>query len=372
MKIVYVLWSTAVMGGLETVTALKVNSLVDRGYDVSLITRRQKGAKPFADIDPRVEQVDIDVEWEYAYQCPNPIKRFFELKRLHRLYRTRILAQIRRMKPNIIVLTSFSEAEILKRSVNQIKKGAAPNAKIILESHSSKYFSLTEPHRPKGVLGTIGSLFDKIRKLSYEKLPSFYDQFVVLTHEDKDQWAAIKNIAVIPNPRRFETSDRSDYSAHKVITVGRYAKEKGHLDLIEIWSKVAHQYPDWTLEIVGDGYMRQTMQRRIEELGVGGSVMLHPATRDVVGRLKTASIFVLTSYSEGFPMVLAEAQALGLPIVSYACKCGPRDIVSDGVDGYLVSTGDIRGGGKLPLSINGRQTTKRINGQTSWYSIVAA
>lgn len=340
MKIVYVLWSTAVMGGLETVTALKVNSLVDRGYDVSIITRRQKGAKPFAEIDRRVNQIDIDVEWEYVYQYSNPIKRFFEFKRLYRLYRERILKQIQRIEPNVIVLTSFSEADILKHDIKKLKEISDVNAQIILEAHSSKYFSLTEPIRSVGIRGWIGSLFDKRRRLAYEKLPSFYDLFVVLTDEDKEQWPNIKNIRVIPNPRRFETKERANYSAHKVITVGRYAKEKGHLDLLDVWSRITHQYPNWELEIVGDGYMREAMERKIRELGLEKKVVLHPATTDIIGRLKTASVFVFTSYSEGFGMALTEAQALGLPIVSYACKCGPRDIITNDVDGYLVEVGN--------------------------------
>lgn len=345
MKIVYVLWSTAVMGGLETVTVLKVNKLVELGYDVAVITRRQNGLPPFSKIDDRVTQKDIAVEWENLHSIANPVKRYCALQRAYAEYRKRILGEISALQPDIIVLTSFTEAEILKRDIKKMKAMTNGRAKIILESHSSKYFSLNLPSRNTGgVRQLIGRILDRRKTQLYEKLPSLFDAFVALTREDREQWPHVHNIEVIPNPRRFETDEIADYTAHKVITLGRYSKEKGHLDLIEMWSEIIRRYPNWTLEIVGDGYMRDAMQSKIDELGLQGSVLLHPATKNVIEKLKEASVFVFTSYSEGFPMALAEAQAISLPIVSYACKCGPRDMITDGEDGFLVDVGNKWGG----------------------------
>lgn len=101
-----------------------------------------------------------------------------------------------------------------------------------------------------------------------------------------------------------------------------------------------HGFRDWKLRIAGAGEEEEAMKEQIARLGLTDSVILGPSD-NMQAEYRNAGIFALTSRYEGLPMVLLEAQASGLPIVSMACKCGPKDVVHDGVDGFLVPEGDV-------------------------------
>ena len=99
-------------------------------------------------------------------------------------------------------------------------------------------------------------------------------------------------------------------------------------------------HPDWTLKIYGDGPERESLLNMIEQLKLVDNVQLMGISRNVSRVLKDASFLVMSSIYEGFPLVIGEAMECGLPVVSYQCPCGPKDIISDGVDGFLVPVGN--------------------------------
>ena len=149
-------------------------------------------------------------------------------------------------------------------------------------------------------------------------------------------------MTVIYNPLPFFPKRLSDVSQKQVIAVGRYVPQKGFDRLIPAWSIVNKRHPDWTLRIYGDG-MRQRLQQQIDELNVTSSCILEHTVEDIVEKYCESSIFVLSSRYEGFGMVIIEAMACGVPPVSFACPCGPRDIITDDKNGLLVDNGDIEG-----------------------------
>lgn len=109
------------------------------------------------------------------------------------------------------------------------------------------------------------------------------------------------------------------------------------------------KHPDWILKIYGDGWMRDQLQQQVKELGLTQNCLLEHSVSDIASKFTESSVFVLSSRFEGFGLVIVEAMACGLPVVSFACYCGPRDIISDGIDGLLVDEGDTEG---LAASIN--------------------
>jgi glycosyltransferase involved in cell wall biosynthesis len=111
--------------------------------------------------------------------------------------------------------------------------------------------------------------------------------------------------------------------------------------LIVAWSKVCQQIDGWKLHLVGDGELREALLQQIEDLNLSDSVILGKAETDMLSVYQSASVLAMSSRYEGLPMVLLEAQAAGLPIVSFACKCGPKDVVEEGGDGFLVEEGDV-------------------------------
>ena len=126
-----------------------------------------------------------------------------------------------------------------------------------------------------------------------------------------------------------------------VIAAGRLNPRKAFDRLLRAWARVAHEWPDWRLDIFGTGPERDALERLAGELGIGGQRSpARPQRADAGGAGEGVRCSSMTSRREGFPMVLLEAMSVGLPVVAYDCPTGPRDIVTDGVDGYIVPDGD--------------------------------
>ena len=168
-----------------------------------------------------------------------------------------------------------------------------------------------------------------------------YDKIIVLTNEDKEKWNEKYSIEVIYNPLTFFPQNISNLKNKKIISVGRLEEQKGYDILIDVWNIVSKKYPDWILEIYGEGSERENLQNKINKLGLEKSFLLKGATKDIQDKYLESSIYVMSSRYEGMPMVLLEAMACGLPIVSFNCPCGPKDIIKDKEDGFLIPFGDI-------------------------------
>jgi glycosyltransferase involved in cell wall biosynthesis len=147
-------------------------------------------------------------------------------------------------------------------------------------------------------------------------------------------------VECFPNPAPDVGGRRATLDERVVIAAGRLAHQKGFDRLLDAWARLAPRHPGWELRIFGDGAEREVLQRRIEELGIGGSAKLMGFSGRLHDELARASLYVMTSRQEGFPMVLLEAMGVGLPVVSVDCHTGPRDIVTDGVDGRIVPEDD--------------------------------
>ena len=168
-----------------------------------------------------------------------------------------------------------------------------------------------------------------------------YDKFVVLTEEDKSRWLPKNpNVEYIPNILPFVGEQIANHTRKNVIAVGRLDAQKGFDRLIDIWSLIVNKQSEWTLKIYGEGQDKEMLQKQIDNLGLSKSVQLCGATKDIRSKYLESSIFVMTSRYEGMPMTMLEAKSLGLPVVSYDFPCGPRDLIEDCVDGYIVEEGD--------------------------------
>jgi glycosyltransferase involved in cell wall biosynthesis len=127
-----------------------------------------------------------------------------------------------------------------------------------------------------------------------------------------------------------------------VVGMGRFTEEKGFDRLLDAFFLVAHRHPDWSLRVFGDGPLRQSLCNQAASAGFSSRIAFPGRVSDLSRAFEQAGLFVLPSRFEGFPNVLCEAMAWGLPVVSFDCPTGPAEIVRDGIDGVLVPAGDVK------------------------------
>lgn len=327
MRIVYCIAGTRHSGGMERVLSNKANWLATHGHDVHIVTTDQHGEKPFFALDPRIACHDLAIGYELdnGRSLVNKIVKFPIRQRLHRRRLGRLLKEL---KADVVVSMCCNEAPLLPAINDGSKK--------VLEVHFSRFKRLQ--YGRKGLWG----LADRIMHRRDKKVARKYDRFVVLTDEDRELWGTdMTNICVIPNAYSFRAAQPAGCESRKVLAVGRFTFQKGFERLIDAWPMLAGRFPDWQLRIIGGGELKHSYQARIDALGLHDSVTLIDSTPDIAREYLGSSILAMTSRYEGLPMALLEAQASGLPIVSFACKCGPRDIIDNGVSGFLVKEGDI-------------------------------
>ena len=242
-----------------------------------------------------------------------------------------LTALLQREKADVVVSLYPSESSFIP----DIKDGSRK----VLELHYCKFFRLQ--YGRKGLLG----LIDRLRTRQDERIVRRFDRFVVLTHEDCGYWGALNNIEVIPNAALHIAEKRSDVSAQRVIAVGRLDYQKGFDRLIQAWELVrqTNKYGGWRLDIFGQGEWQDMLQRMIDRAGLQETAHINRPTTSIGDEYARSSMLVMSSHYEGFPMVMIEAMACGLPVVSFDYKCGPKDIINHGVNGLLVTDGDIEG-----------------------------
>jgi len=126
-----------------------------------------------------------------------------------------------------------------------------------------------------------------------------------------------------------------------IVGMGRLEPEKGFDRLIKAYQLIAHDCPGWNLLIAGEGSLRPELTRLVAALGLEDRVALPGRVENPRSLFKQCCMFVLSSESEGFGLVLVEAMSAGLPVVSFDCDFGPREIITPGVSGILVPAGDV-------------------------------
>ena len=144
----------------------------------------------------------------------------------------------------------------------------------------------------------------------------------------------------IPNYINYIKSHVEDYSVKKAIAVGRLEYQKGFDILIDCWKEIAKQYPDWKLDIYGEGSCREELQRQINSLQLGDKIKICGRNNNIIDVYPLYSLHLMTSRYEGLPMTLIEAQACGLSSVVFDYQYGASDIVSNGHNGLIIEQGN--------------------------------
>lgn len=327
MKIVYCIQGIYNSGGMERILSNKINYLIhNKGYDITIVTTEQKGRKPFFSFHDSVSCIDLGINYSDDSQ-KGIIGKGLSFLRKRKIHRQKLSEVLMKIRPDIVVSMFGTEAYFLPNIGDESKK--------ILEIHFSKFFRIQ--YGRKG----LWRIVDWYRSKQDERLVKKFDKFVVLTDEDKKYWKSCNNISVIHNFITDKIGNRARLESKTAIAVGRLTYQKGYDRLIKAWKIVAEEYPDWHLNIYGDGELYNELLEEIQKEDLLNKITLNASVSDIESVYLNSSFLILSSRYEGLPMVLLEAFAYGLPVVSYTCKCGPRDVISNMVDGLLIEEGDI-------------------------------
>lgn len=351
MKILYQIHSTYNPGGMERVLLNKVRYLVEeKGWDVTVVTTDQHGRPSFYPFPDGVKMIDLGVNYSDDNGRPFVQKLTGYLRRRQE-HKKRLKALLERERPDIVDCFYPGECSFVP--------GLKDGSRKVMELHQSKLFH--HQYNRSGMMG----LADKVRALMDERLVRKFDRFVVLTQEDMQMWGEMPGIRAIPNAASFIAEKYSDCSQKRVIAVGRLDYQKSFDRLIQVWEKVHQQMPEWRLDIFGQGEWKDMLQRMIDERGLEASVNLNAPTKDIGKEYSESSMIVMSSHYEGFPMVMIEAMACGLPAVCFDFKCGPRDIIIEGENGLIVPDGDIDGLAEAMIRLMGDDDLRKRMGENA-------
>lgn len=324
MKIVYCINTLSTVGGVESITVTKANALADiPGNSVWIITCCDNSLLSAFPVSNKVGLLGVRGGYNGVFPW-NLINMAIQ----NRKKRKALQGLFKQIEPDVVISTGGVDKWIIPFVSGSWAK--------VREIHAVKHYrkKIANTLIMKAMMAIV-DIFD------YYVLAKRYDHLVVLTHEDLEtNWSKTDNVCVIPNPVRFTDCNRSALIEKKVVSVGRLTMQKNYTSLIRSFRIVADRHPDWRLDIVGEGEEREKLEKLILKLSLKDNIFLHGVQTNVEDWMSQASLFVLTSLYEGFALVLVEAMRCGLPVVSYACPAGPRDIISDGMDGFLVPESD--------------------------------
>lgn len=330
LKIVYCTPALYMAGGVERVLTLKANYFSEHnGYDITIIITEGKDKPLFYPLSEKIKLINLDINFEELWAC-SFLKKIFVYLKKQRIYKKKLTAELMRIRPDITI-------SLLRREINfltSIHDGSKKIGELHVNRANYRNFEVGDSNAFK-------IFFSKLWMKSLVSHLKRLDRFVVLTKEDKLAWKELDNVEVIPDPLAFDINEVSPLTNKRVIAVGRYVYQKGFDLLLQAWSKIEKLIPDWELAIYGMGD-RTLYESLIDSLQIDKNrCHLYGPTDDIKREYLNSSLFVFSSRFEGFGMVLIEAMACGLPVVSFDCPCGPKDIVSDGKDGILVENGNV-------------------------------
>ena len=294
-------------GGAEKQNVMLANAMAKRGHDVTLVSICS---------DNNCYELDKKVNYKFI-----PDRKTNALRIITR-YQD-IKKTLGKLKPDITVNFWFQSAymtALMNKSIT---------GKII--------------YSERGDPGDIeySGLLGMVRKVVLPRIDGFVFQSrgAQSFFDDKVKQRSV----IIPNPVFVGCEEFKNLKERRkaVVTVGRFHPQKNHKLLIDAFALVANQISDYTLEIYGDGDLKDELQDHINSLGLKNRVFLKGTSKRIFELIYDSSLFVLSSDYEGLPNTLLEARALGIPVVSTDCKPGgAREIIEDGKDGFITPVGD--------------------------------
>ncbi|WPO77145.1 glycosyltransferase family 4 protein [Flavobacterium sp. KACC 22761] len=313
MKLLYVVPKIKNAGGVARVLAVKANYFVEHfGYEIHILSQNENDELPFYDFNSKVVFHNVILEGNAL--------RFLQS------YKKQLNEKLSEIKPDMILVADNGLKAFIFPFIVNTKRP------IVFEVHGSKFIE-EKAQKTDFISKSIQKNKYRFKDFSVRK----FTKIVALSEESKNEWKA-KNTIVIPNASWIKTEKNSDLKNKKVIAIARYSYEKGLDRLLLIWEKAVKKHPDWILDIYTDDF--DSLKSIVADLGLNSNVNIFGFVKNIEEKYREYSICAMTSRSEGFPMVLLEAMASGLPCVAFDCPIGPRTIITNEENGFLIPEND--------------------------------
>ncbi len=332
MKHIYITALHLHHGGVEKVISSLSNMFIEMGHNVTILCTYKLG-DPVYPIDDRVKiryLTDLKPnreEFKAAISSKNPIRiiknGIYAIKVLYQKKQS-LIKEFKLIQDGVIISTRNEHSVLLSKYGN---------------AHVKKIAQLHHDHR-----------FDEKLIHDFQHGYTNIDDFLLLTPRLKNEVEEYMRSTnqhtkchCVPNFLDKDTYQRKLPKTNQIVTVGRLHPDKGYDRLLNVWSEFVKLNPNYILKIIGEGESRKDFEKLANELNIQNSVVFTGflAHNNTLDEMSQSLVYVMTSISEGFPMVLLESMSQGTPAIAFDVRVGPEAIISDGVDGYLVADNDI-------------------------------
>lgn len=309
LKVMFIIHNSFGVGGVQKVLNMKANGLADRDFDVVVYSANSQGNLHF-DYNNKVKLIEekiIGKGFSYFLNYKKSVQHFLNLHQ----------------PSHVFVLDNGLKGLLIPFFTTK-------NTKVFYERHGE--ILVEEKHKKQ-------TFYQKVRnqflQFIYRKLAKNFEAILVLTDEMAREWNHEK-IVVLPNPVRVQINRKPDLAAKTCVFCGRFSQEKGFEHLIHIWKLALIQNPDWNLLIFTNEV--KEVNKLIVSIfkQVESSIEVRPFQKDLNDVYPEGSILLATSLSEGFPVTIAEALTFGLPVIAFDCDFGPRKLIANAQNGFLV------------------------------------
>lgn len=330
--------STLRGGGAERVVSNMANYWIRKGWPVTVLTITHGHESPSYHLDPQVVHYDMGFSRKPRPAIPNAAA----LRALKAIFDDCSPPERRTLIPELDLIVALRQAIIKTRPQVVISFINITNLRVLLATQGLG-LPVIVSERDDPYHDPLSEGATQLRRRLYPMAKYMVAQSAeaadYFTADVGDRRRAIPNPVL--RPALFTPGNRAgDPKAHLLVGMGRLVEEKGFALLLSAFSKVAGKHPSWSLQIWGEGPQRRALEHLARNLNLNGRIQLPGFTRRPFEVFNRADLFAMSSLSEGFPNALCEAMAYGLPVVSFNCSSGIREIIRDGVDGLLVRAAD--------------------------------
>ena len=313
-------------GGIERCISTLANSLVDT-YEIEIISTYKLYDEPKFKLDDKIKIKYLMDYGPNKKEINESIKKFNLIKLIKELFKAKKILKLKKDLMIDAIKSCNSDIIISTRDIHNSWLGKYGNKNSIKIGWEHNYHNNNQKY--------INKILNSIKNLDY---------FVLVSKELKEFYETKTNTkcVYIPNSLDYFPSKYPSLEKKNIISVGRLSYEKGYDDLIDVFNLVHTKYPDWTLNIIGDGNEHDKIVSKIKNYNLENSIKLHGyQDKDYINKeLYNSSIYVLPSRSESFGIVILEAFSYGIPCVAFTRASGARELIQDGWDGFLISNND--------------------------------